>query len=174
MQRKYKFLIALGCFIFLFWFLSVPMSSMVISRPYAKAPTSEHTIDVDELNAFLTLWSQIMQGPLKNHINQVSLNSTSQYPSEIVKWLEIQNWNVERFFYDEQRIREILSCITLKNNMEGNKNLSRLSGTKMKKVISNQREELKNCRYPQEELSLIKDNMYTITEVLSGKAILSK
>ena len=172
MQRKYKFLIIVGCFCFLGWFAFQPLSSMFVSRPYAEAPTAEHTINVEELNAFLQLWSQIMQGPLKEYIGQVSLNSSSQYPKEIREWLEIQNWNVERFFYDEQRIREVLSCIVLQNNMEGNKNLSRISGNNMKKIINRQKEELQDCKYSQEELSLIKDNMYTITEVLSGKAVL--
>ncbi len=174
MQRKYKFLTALGCLCFLLWFAFQPLSSMFVSRPYAEAPTVAHRLSVDELNDFLVLWSQIMQGPLKEYIGQVSLNTSSQYPKEIREWLEIQNWNVARFFYDEQRIREILSCVVLRDNMEGNKTLSRLSGNNMKKVIDAQKNELANCKYDEEELFLIKDNMYKISEVLSGKAIISK
>lgn len=175
MTRKIKFAIVVLSFLFLGWFIFQPMVQIGISIPYSKAPQTGQTIDASELNEFLNLWSRMLHSSLKKQLNQISLYSGKQYPEDITKWLEAQNWNVDRFFYDEQRLYELVECVNLQENLKSNEMLSKRGQKKLSSIISEQRKRLNMCdKYSEDEIELVKANLYQITEVFAGRAIMDK
>ncbi len=174
MSRKAKLLIIVLSFLFLGWFIFQPLNDIGIDKPYAQAPVSGQEITASELNEFLNLWSRILQGPLKKHIRQISLSSGSKYPQAISNWLEAQQWNVERFFYDEERIHGLVNCVSLKDNLDSNIELSKRGQSNLRQIIEEQRQHFELCEYSEAEMALIKANLYQITEIFAGRAIMDK
>ena len=119
------------------------------------------------------MWARILQGPLRKYMRQISLSSNGQYPDAVVKWLDSQNWNVERFFYNEQRLLGILDYVNLRMNLKSNIELSNKDGVDLKDIIRDQEKRMKACPYSNNELDLIEHNLYQITEVLAGRAVLA-
>ncbi len=173
MTRKTKFLTALVCFIFLGWLISRPVVSIGLPKPYDEPPAAGHKLTAGELNEFLGLWSRIMHGPLKPYIGQISLAAGRTYPRPLVKWLELQDWNVERFFYDEQRLHGLIECVGLQDDIDSNISITKHNGVNLSQIIKDQRRQLKACHFETDELELIKNNFYSVTEVFSGRAVLS-
>ena len=173
MTRKTKILILIVSFVFLGWFIFQPLSDLGISRPYASPPISGQKIDVAELNEFLNLWTRIVNGPLQKYLVQISLSSKQQYPTAISNWLKAQHWSVERFFYDEQRIRGLVDCVSLQESLESNIALSKRQNN-LRPIVKEQRQRLSLCRYDKDEMELIRANLYQITEILAGRAVMSQ
>ncbi len=172
MTRKKKFLILLVSFLFLGWFVFQPMVQLGIDKPYIEPPVAGQKIDAKELNSFLDLWSRIQQSELKRYIKQRSLSSKTDYPRPLVKWLETQNWNIERFFYDEQRLYELARCVKLKMTLNANKSLS--AHTNLYDIIREQERQMRACSFDEDEMTLIEANLYPIVEIFSGRAVLEK
>lgn len=171
MARKTKFFILIASFLFLGWFIFQPLDRIGVDQPYIQAPIEGQVLDVAELNEFLNLWSRILNGPLNKYLKQISLSSDQSYPREISSWLEAQNWSVERFFYDEQRLRGLVDCVNLQESLESNEALSRRQNN-LSPIIKDQRKRLSLCRYSQDEMDLVKANLYQITEVFAGRAVM--
>ncbi len=160
-------------FSLLIWFSFQPLSKLGLNKPYYTPPTAGQQLDAYELNEFLGLWSRILQGPLRKYMRQISLSSNGQYPEAVVKWLDAQNWNTERFFYNEQRLLGILDYVNLRMNLKSNQELSKKGGVDLKELISEQQKRMKACPYHEAELDLIENNLYQITEILAGRAVLA-
>ncbi len=173
MSRKLKFSILVVSFSLLLWLFFQPLHKLGISKPYNEPPVAGQKIDAYELNEFLSLWSKIMQGPLNKYIKQISLSSRAEYPTRVVKWLEAQNWNVERFFYNEQRLHELLDYVNLRANLNSNINLQQKGNVNLTDLINEQKKRLKMCPYSNDELDLVEANMYQITEIFAGRAVLA-
>ena len=173
MSRKLKFLVLVASFAFLAWFLPQPLMEIGISRPYASPPVDGQKISADELNEFLNLWSRMTHGPLQKYVGQISLASGKSYPRPLVKWLEVQNWDVERFFYDEQRLHGLIGCAALQENIDSNVSLSRHDLSGLRQIINEQRQKLGGCRFDDDELELVRANLYQITEIFAGRAVMA-
>lgn len=82
-----------------------------------KAEVTEH-----EVNTFLKLWKKIKQKGFQNDINQqISLDSKkpSEEVSDRIKYVLYKScWEVDRFFYVEQRVRSILQTIYLRKHTD--------------------------------------------------------
>lgn len=175
MSRKLKVFVLILSFLFLGWFIFQPLSRLGISHPYSEAPQAGQTIDAAELNEFLNLWSRMLHSSLRQQITQISLYSGKQYPQDISNWLNNHNWNVERFFYDEQRLHELVDCVNLQENLKSNEILSRKGQKNLSAIIADQRKRLNMCnKYSPDEMELIKANLYQITEIFAGRAIMDK
>lgn len=174
MTRKMKFLILCLFTVFLFWFIPRPITKIGFDNPYAKQPLAGQKISSEELNEFLDLWSRMMHGPLKNSLNQISLSGKGEYPAEIVKWLDAQNWDAGRFFYDEQRLRQLIDCAELKNNLDSNIKMSKRNNASLKPIIDDLRQKMKACPFSEDEMDLIKNNLYKIVEIFEGRAVMAK
>ena len=111
---------------------------------------------------------------LKDILGQMSLHSNNEYPAVLVKWLEAQQWNVERFFYNEQRLLGLVDYVNLNNSLKSNIALSKTTGANLKEVIENQQQRMSSCPYDEDEMMLINNNLYQITEIFAGRAVLSK
>lgn len=174
MSRKLKGLIVILCVAVLGWFCSKPLNRVGRNFPYLTMPAEEELLNVAELNAFLDLWSRINYGPLKKYMWQISLKSDSAYPRPLVKWLEAQGWNAERFFYDEQKVKELLEYVKLEGNIASNIKLSKRSGANLDEIVKEQRRHLQVRNFDEAEIKLIKNNLYQINEIFAGRAVLAK
>ena len=128
LNRRLKLLISLIAFVAVGWICFQPLSKIGVNKSYLETPKALHKLSQDELIDFLMLWDQMQKGELKGYLEQIPLKNEEGYPRPIVKWLELNNWSVERFFYDEQRIRDILSCVNLERNLNTNVEVSKKTG----------------------------------------------
>ncbi len=174
MSRKTKILIIILSFLFLGWFIFQPLNDVGADKTYLQAPVEGQQIDAAELGEFLDLWSRIINGPLNKYLKQISLSSGAQYPQEISKWLRAQHWSVERFFYDEDRLHGLVDCVNLKNSLDSNISLSKQSQINLNAIIEEQSKKYMMCKYSDEEMSLVKDNLYQISEIFAGRAVMNK
>lgn len=174
MSRKIRFLIVILCFMIIGWFVGQPLNRIGRDFPYITMPTADEKLNAVELNTFLDLWSRVHHGPLKDYLWQVSLKSDSSYPRPLVKWLEAQGWNAERFFYDEQKVRELIDYVKLERNIASNIKLSKKSGANLKEIVNEQQRHLNARHFDAAEIALIKNNLYQINEIFAGRAVLAK
>ena len=166
--------ISFASFTFLFWLFFQPLSSIGLHRNYFDVPSEKHQIDQVELNDFLKVWSNMMSSSFKNTVKSASLKTGSSYPLSFLRWLKLQHWSVERFFYTEQQIRDMLKYAEIKTRLKDNNEIARKSHTNLNKMNKDLETRLEASPYSEEELDLIILNMYQITEVLSGRAILGE
>ena len=177
MTRK-KILILFAALVFLSVILTTPLSNIArFGANYDMPPSPEDVLSVEELNSFLSVWSEFMQKDLSQSMQQISLQQNSEIPSQVKRWLYTKGWNAERFFSTEQRLKELVAIATLQSNMEDNRRLLKTmpaSSTKnLKKIISAQERQFETLNYNSGELALIRRNIYQIEQVLSGKAVLA-
>ena len=170
MSLKLKILVMTAVFIFLGWFLSTPVNRIGVNTSYLEAPVGEKQFDKKELNAFLDLWSRMMHSSLKDEVSQISLKKDNDCPYALKAWLKAQNWSVERFFYDEQRLRDIIKCAELKKNYDANLKLSGTRGVDLQNIISDLKEKLQLCKFAESELYLVGAYLPQIIDILEGKS----
>ena len=175
MKPLKKIGITCASYILLGWFICQPLTELGIHKPYFEMPEQEHEISFDELDAFLNVWSKLMQSRFAEDFNKKSLNIKGEHPKNLKKWLKLQYWDIERFFYDEQRIRDLLEYVDIKLQIEENQKISKMSGDmNLNKFNKSLEQRLKTSSFSENELNLIETNRYQITEILSGEAVLEK
>ena len=175
MKTLKKLGIAFASYLLLGWFICQPLTEVGRYKPYFKMSDNGHEISHSELNEFLNIWSKLTQSYYGDSFKGKSLKKASEYPNGLQKWLRLQYWDINRFFYDEQRIRDLMEYIDVKQQLEDSKKITR-SHTKinLNNIISDLEKRLDVNSYKQTELELIEVNRYQIDEVLSGRAILKK
>lgn len=167
-----KFAIKFATYIALAWFVCQPLTEVFRYKPYFEMPEEEYEITHKELNAFLTVWGNMMQSSFREKFTSSSLKAEGKHPKCLQTWLEIQHWNIDRFFYDEQRIKDLVEYVDVKHQLSDNAKISRSSHINLNDMNQALEKRLDANLYSDEELDLIETNLYQITEVLSGKAIL--
>ena len=174
MTRTTKYIIITICIIFLMWFSSVPVLKWGADQTYITPPYQNEKIDTQTLSDFLSLWQRMMQGSIKKYASQISLKEAGQYPRPIVKWLELQNWNAERYFYIEQRLMQIVEYVNLRKNLEGNLSIASNSGINLNEIIADQKQKMSTCPFGEDEMQLVEQNLYLITQIMSGNPVSNK
>lgn len=157
-------------FLFLGWFLFQPITDVFIHEDYSLMNEYGHKITRKELDAFLDVWSDMMNSTFKESYNNNSLKKEKLVSFQ--KWLKLKRWNIDRFFYDEQRIRDILTYLDVKAKLEGNRKIAKKSSINLDNITSDLEKHLDHYHYDEKELSLIEANIYQIVEILSGRAVL--
>ena len=109
---------------------------------------------------------------LRGILGQLSLKTEYKYPKELVKWLELQGWNVDRFFYNEQRLVELVALVNLKQSILENEKLQQISNVRLNNVINEQYEILKSSPFDKDEIELVSNNYAVVNKFLSQKKIL--
>lgn len=158
----------------LIWFIFKPLSDISFSKSYLEMPNGEFEITRQELNDFLEVWGNMMQSSFGKSFEGASLKSENEYPENLKKWLKLQRWNIERFFYDEQRIRDLVKYAEIKQQLRDNKKIAKSSLINLKSINKNLEKSMDAIPYRMAELELIEANLYQITEILAGKAILKQ
>ena len=164
-NRRAKGLILTIVFVAMGWLCLQPVIKLGTDQSYAVQQNLSHKLTAPELNAFLALWQQMQKGALREYLAQRSLHGKSSYPRPIIKWLEVNNWSAERFFYDEQRLQDLLKCAELKIMMNANIETNKRTGINLEAIIKSQKEGLKSCLFEQEEMKLIEHNKEQIKAV---------
>lgn len=179
MQRKKKILILIASFLLLAVVLTTPLAELGrFGGAYDKRPEPEQTLSLEELNAFLNVWSEFMRKDIAGYSSlQLSLSSggaADGFPPQLVRWLGRQGWNVERFFYNEQKVRGLLRAAALEENLNANRRLLKEAhgNDNLKNIIRSQEEQLGLIKVNPEELALIKANLYQVNQIMDGKAVL--
>lgn len=179
MQRKKKFLILVSAFVFLAVILTTPLADLGrFDSLYDEMPEQGHIITIDELNAFLSVWSEFMHKDIAGYSSQqLSLSrhdAESGFPPQLVRWLKRQGWGAERFFYNEQKIRALINAASLEENLNANRQLLKKmeDNDNLKSIVRSQEEQLKLIKVNKQELELIKANLYQVSQILEGKAVL--
>ncbi|MCQ2741011.1 MAG: hypothetical protein MJ210_02715 [Alphaproteobacteria bacterium] len=174
MSKITRLLILTFSFLGLFWFCLQPITDIGASKEYMQKPLPEEKLTVKELQDFLVLWSQVMQGSMKDSIGQMSLKTEGKYPKDVEQWLKSKKWSAERFFYDEQKIRELLEYVNLRINLKSNIALNKQNGVNLQSIINSQQKRMDKCPYSEDELALIEVNRYPVMQIFSGGAVLDK
>ena len=174
MTRTIKCIIITICIIILMWFCTLPVLRLGADKTYIESPYQNEKINTQELADFLALWQRMMNGSIKKYVAQISLKSSGQYPRPIVKWLELQNWNVERYFYIEQRLMQIVEYVNLRKNLEGNISISASGNINLGEIIADQKKKMSACPFGEDEMQLVEQNLYLITQIMSGNPVVDK
>lgn len=169
-----KLLIKLTVYIFLAWFICQPLIDIGRYKPYFEMPEEEFEITYNELNDFLDVWGRMMQSSFGEEFTGSSLKSEQKYPKGLQKWLRIQHWDIKRFFYDEQRIRDLVEYVEVRNQLQDNKKIAKSARINLNEMNKNLKKRLDMNSYTNEELELIESGLYQITEILAGKSVLGK
>lgn len=168
MKHQFKYGILLVVFVLLWNVLSCPVRSYFWDRTYNKPPRANQSFNVQELSNFLGIWLEVRQSSMYNRVKEVSLDTG--YPAALTRWLDLHEWNIERFFYDAQRLQQLTYCASVRENLRGNLKLSRKHSRNLRSIIQNQKEQLKSCTFNDLEMDLIAGNLYQINEIFTDKS----
>lgn len=134
------------------------------------------------MNSFLGLWSELMHKDIGGYRSQqLSLSNQSTqngFPPQLVRWLNRQGWSAERFFYDEQKLRELVNVARLEKTIAANENLLKQNTvndtlkTSLREIVGKHKKQLSAIKVNPQELALVKENLYQITQILDGTAVL--
>lgn len=145
------FLVAMG------WFMSVPIVHWGADMTYAQSVDENHTFNEQELKDFLNLWHKAVSGYVKNYMPSASMDENSLSRGIFSRWLKLHNWNKNRFFYDEQRLRDLIGCAEIQNNMDSNIEIQQKTSTNLSDLLNMQKKQLALCHFDQKEIELVKN-----------------
>ncbi len=172
-------------FIAVLWILLTPLNKLGrIEDERALPPQPGEVLTADKINAFLLTWSEFMSKDVSRFgVQQISLTDGrpgEKFSPQLIRWLDGQGWNVDRFFFIEQRLKAAVKTAALTEHLEANKKVLRqlrlndASDSElenMKKIIARQEQQINAEKITDGELSLIKDNLYRINAILEGKEV---
>ena len=168
LNYRLRLLILVVVFIATCSFLWHPLVRINSESIYIAPVSGSHKFNATELNDFLILWHQLMQNKsLKRKLKQISLQNTEGYPWLVAKWLDLKGWNAKRFFYDEQRLKYLLSCIRLKKNLKTNIEVITKTKINLDDLISHQRQNMEACLFDEDEVELIENNHKQIVSIFT-------
>lgn len=132
----------------------------------------------EEMEAFLPVWSKYAHSKIsKNNFRQISLSDKTA-SKKLEKWLYKRGWQVERFFYVEQRLSAIIKSIYLqKHSADTIKILSEQLKSEtnpqiannIKKLIASQ-EQISNVEgVSAAEMSMVSPKLEEVEQILEGK-----
>ena len=175
MTRKKLFILAAALLV-LAIVLTTPLTQIGrFGSSYDAPPSPENVLNAEEINAFLEVWSKFVRKDISRTMSQISLSSDSAVPAQVRRWLYAEGWNAERFFSVEQRLRGLKNIAELQNSLEDNRRLqAKMSGAgadNLKNIVDSQERQFRALRYNPQELALVRANLYQITQVLEGKAV---
>lgn len=179
MSHQRKKLIIIIAVILLSVLFMTPITRIAnLGIKYGDPLPKNYVLNVDELNDFLGIWSKFMHKGIGQTMRQVSLSQDNEIPSSVKRWLENNDWSATRFFAIEQKLMSLVAIASLMKSLEENRkflnNANDIAGDNLKAIIKNQENQLKNARYNQQELDLVKANLRSIVQVLDGKAIIEE
>lgn len=174
MDFQKKKWILLTAILVLFVVLTTPLSRLSFMGNYNGAElTGQDLLTVEEINDFMAVWSKFLRSDVGATFRQLSLNENDELPSQVSRWFTTQGWSAKRFFAVEQRLRILVNIAYLQNNLASNMELQQKTNVaNLNDIIKRQKNQLESLQYNPKELELVSANLYQISEVLDGKAII--
>ena len=172
-SRKNKWIL-LAAILVLFVVLTTPLSHLSFWGNYnGDEFTEQDLLTVEEINSFMVVWSKFLHSDVGARFRPISLNKNDEIPSQVSRWITTQGWSAKRFFAVEQRLRRLVDIAYLQNNLAANIELQKKTNvTNLSDIIKHQKNQLEALQYNPKELDLVSANLYQISEVLKGKAVL--
>ena len=165
-----KFAIGTVIYIILGWFVCQPLTEIGRTRPYAKMSENGHQITHLELTNFMDIWYKMTETKYAKNYNIKSLKSSNRYPKGLITWLKLQDWDIDRFFYDEQRIQDLLKHVDLKHQLEDDREIDANSGINLDDIINDLEKTLRSTSFNEEEIALIEINRYEISKLMTDNS----
>lgn len=141
-------------------------------------------LDFTETKQFLELWSDYLTKRIgKSGGYSVSLSNQDikkALPARSVKWIEDNGWDVQRFFYVEQRLRSIIKAASLKEQARDSResleqqlaaNNDPAVAQGIRKLLEEQKNLYKIENVSEEEIAMVEPHLEVMKDILSGKII---
>lgn len=180
-----KLIILIFTLIALLAVLTTPLQRMGKFNNFDEAPQVGELVTFNEMDDFLRLWSIYLRKKFtKSTISQISM--TQAKASEVAsprlkRWLWTEGWNVDRFFYVEDRLRSIVKTAYYRANINANKEILKQKTVagyyhgdagSLAKIIKKQEEtQVDNEKITDEEVAIVAGNLDKIVDILEGRAV---
>lgn len=141
-------------------------------------------ISAPELDSFLALWpAYVREGIADLGYSQISLSmatSVKDMNKKAAAWFAEKNWDIDRFYYIEQRLRTILKTIEvdkqISDNIEGLKTQLQISGGEqlsgmIEGLIAEQQQRLNIEKISRPELEMVKRRQQEILRILNAEPV---
>ncbi len=148
---------------------------IVAPTPAPAELTFKENVDRAELEKFMEVWPRFMKWAYENNDpiirvdNAFSKDKNLDYSTGLVKWLGENNMQVDRFFYIENRAKELIHALQAYDKaMKGERLISQMSGGE---VSSERITELQNEYIPQisvEEKILFQEKAQALTDMFAS------
>lgn len=174
MDSQKKKWILLAAIIVLFVVFTTPLSHLSFLGNYNGAEfTEQDLLTAEEINDFMVVWPKFLRSEIGATFLSMSLNDSNEIPSQVLRWFTTQGWSAKRFLAVEQRLRKLVEIAYLQNNLASNMELQqKSSGANLRDIIKSQKDRLGAAKYNPKELELVSANLYQISQVLDGKAVI--
>lgn len=167
MKYLFRYVLLSVLFIAGMIFIFTPIKNIGIEQPYIEAVSNGHVFDEQELEDFLYIWRKAVSGYAKNYMPSSSLDEMSRPSGVFLRWLKLHNWNAQRFFYDEQRLRNLAECVEVKSSLDSNETMQKEGGAQLDNLMDLQKQQLSVCKYDKDELELITTNISKIRKLIA-------
>jgi len=160
---------------FLYFILTTPMHRLAVWQPYYGTPEENADVITDrEVNAFLELWPVFLQtNAARKAVAQLSLangKASEVLSAPLKRWFEVKGWDVDRFFYIEQRLRAIIKTEMLLTNIQSNKKLmDKGKDENLKNIVTEQERRINTEKITPEELEMIRPVLYKVNKILENE-----
>lgn len=132
-----------------------------------------------EMESFLKIWSEYLHEDISEiGISQLSIGEgglSAKLPKRVIAWFTKRSWNVDRFFYVEQRMKSIVKASILKKQSVNNiKLLEELKKNDaqavpgIERLIKEQEEAYKVEQVSNEEIAMVTSRLKEISNILYG------
>lgn len=150
----------------LIWLFTTPASRIGYSRPYASPPSSDHLFTEQELNDFISVWLKAENSYIAKYMNdpEAKINGTTSWIFK--QWLQLHDWNDQRFYYCEEKLRYLLKCVILQKNYDDNVKMAAKGNSSLEIIIKQQEEQLSVCSINPKEFNLINDNLSNLIKII--------
>ncbi len=160
---------------FLYFILTTPMPKLAVWQPFYGTPDENaEVVTPKEINAFLELWPEFLKTNAANkEARQLSLangKASEVLSPSLKRWFEVKGWDIDRFFYVEQRLRAIVKTEMILSNIQNNKKLlEKGRDSNLKNIISEQERQVNAEKISNEELEMIRPVLYKVNKILENE-----
>lgn len=148
------------------WLIVWPTAKIGYSRPFATPLEAGHQFTEQELLEFIKIWDKAHKSPVKKYVNDPIARINGTTPWLFKQWLNLHDWNDQRFYYYEERLHDIVKCVVIKNNYDDNIKMKQNGNNALDIIIKQQEQQLSVCSFEQNELDLINNNLAEIKKTI--------
>ena len=170
MADKHKRIVLFVALVSLGIVLSTPSFRIGVFTPLYNTPLEKDDIlSAEEVNSFLEVYIDIKRTSLSSSVVSLSLSKDNKFPARVERWFKAKGWSAGRYFTVEQRIRKLMSIAVLLNNLEANRKLKgSVNQEGINDIIKQQEQQLGSLIYNEQELELIRNNLFQLNQLLEA------
>lgn len=162
-------------------FKSMLLNKFPIDNEATRNFVNNPEVSSDEMHKFLQVWPKYINNDVsKLAVFQVSFKDdlpSKSLNKKVINWLDSKDWNTDRFFYVEQRLRAIVQTIENKKHVADMQKIlqTQLATEKNPSVIESIQQNLASQvqgfnveRISPEEQDMVEQNLDVIKGILDG------